>query len=653
MTTQPKLDTLIVTQPLNGLPRLCVHRIGEADATVSHPSCDLTIPLNEDREVTAVDVGTVGVTYADDTGRAYLTTITTTVRDNQADSASLLMGDRATVWVGSLVSALAVTGTQQLLTGDTDGLLKSFNINDDDNTSAPALIATADKSWLSLLPTGDGGRIAVAIDGTWACLNSEGALIVEGKLPVSRGVLLEAHYSMDHQLLVYRTCAGETHSVTSMDGHIEWQAYSLADRVPVRLPDSFRFAPVLTATHGVVLAFNEQGGSWMGVLSGAAIAVRQLAGWPAGTTTGVTPLDDRPVVLRLDRHGMVQAFGLEDDHWHLLDLAPPAKPVAGLWAAESGAWSHAVTELRQRDIDRWSVQAYDAHKEDRCPERDELIRLLSQTEGGAVRAALLQATCSKDSNRWHDAVAHLNHAVQACGGLFYEGVQQSLGHALCRIGDLPGLSVFSQDDWPDVFVAVPEGIASRCRDLSLSYLIDVNAPDPPEGCSWSEHALPALKRWGSPSPCWLGAEREPPLALRADDFKLLPQIMKVCGASHTALRVLPPDGALREHEGWVFSEAIGGGMHRQLIAWPERTHGVDCRLVLCWAVRAEHFASPSKWAAAWDAVHQFSWRDDMLHLVEIIHQSLAHRVVPDASLLDHDLHRDPKTNDTDPDQEAA
>ncbi|MFN3166997.1 MAG: hypothetical protein ACE37H_08030 [Phycisphaeraceae bacterium] len=583
--------------------------------------------------MTAVSVSPYGVAYADDTGRVYLIDVTEALSDAKTVDRPDI-GKRETVWVGSSVTALTVTETARLVSGDTDGRLISFTIDDLGQSLAPNLIASADKPWFTLLSAGRGEWVAIAIDGTWARLDRHSVLIGEGTLPVSRGMLIEAHCCADHELLVYRLASGGNDGGNGKRGDNGWQAWSFADRSPVPLPDVLRFAPALATTQRTVLAFNAQGGSWMGVPSGDGIASRQLKEWPVGHLSRVTPLDDRPVVARIDRNGAMQALSLEDDTWRQLDLPIPTVPVADLWTADPSAWSRVNAERQERKAAELSSQALTAQQQHRGPERDALLQRLDQMAGGRVRAALLRSRFAAEDGRWLDAVEELCNSVVRRGGLLHPQVQKQLGKLLWQIGDLPELSAFAPEYWPDIFNTSSEAVSQHCHAIDIPCLIDAYAPYPPEGCCWSELAWPALKRWGSPSPCWLGAEREPPLALYNGDQDLLPRVMTACGATQAPLRVLTPDGVLQDREGWVVSEPIGNGMHRQLAAWVERKHAGTSRLALRWAVWAERFASPSSWIVAWDAMHDRAWRDEHQHRIEVIHQAMTHGVVPDAAYME-------------------
>ena len=57
------------------------------------------------------------------------------------------------------------------------------------------------------------------------------------------------------------------------------------------------------------------------------------------------------------------------------------------------------------------------------------------------------------------------------------------------------------------------------------------------------------------------------------------------------------------------------------------------QLLLCWAIRAERFLSPRAWCNAWEAVYDHAWRQAHDHRIEIIHQALAHRIVPGNEVL--------------------
>lgn len=641
-----QLDTLIVTQPVADPNRFDVRQVVEA------PMSDMPLAAVMDARqglaVTCVDVGSHGVAYAEEAGRIHVHTTLSLLCNGKDTLSQRPVPRQQTFWAASLVTALAVAESQALC-GDQDGRLLSFICDDGKTNPEPELLVTASRPWLAILSTDEDGWLAINADGSWALLGPDGSIRSQGKLPMRAGQVDEAHYCPEHQTLFYRVASADTS--TNNASSTQWQAWSLADDQPLPLPDVIRFAPTLTATSAAVFGFNTQGGSWLGVPSGTGLEVQPLNGWPAGPDACVIPLDHRPVVMHLDLHGTLQAFDLRKNTWQRLELALPSQPVAAVWVARPGTWTSAHAHHQEREAVALAQESLNAHLEHREDERDALIAKLDQTPHGAVRADLLRARIAEEEGRRLDVAEELARAIMHATGKPQFAIQRRLVKTLWHIGGFSQQSILASILSSDA-CSVPgflDGIDRVISDPSTRYFIDAFAPQPPKDCDWSNLAWPALQRWGSPSPCWIGAEHEPPIELLHGDHQLLPDIMKACGASPASIHVLTPDGVLRECDAWVFSEPISHTTQRQLLAYvprpqkcprpnASRAFSMDWssggrRLLLCWAIRAEGFLPPTAWRDAWEAVHDHAWREAHEHRIEVIHQALAHRIVPGDEVL--------------------
>ena len=640
-----QLDTLIVTQPAADPDHLEVCRV--ADVPTSDTPLMSEIDLRQRTAITSIDIGTYGIAYADSISRVYVHPVASIMPAGEEVISQGVVHQKQTFWTASPVSALAVAESR-VLCGSQDGRLLGFSRDDQKGSQQPELIATGSSPWLALMPTDDDGWLAINHDGTWMLLDQNASLLTQGKLSVGDQQVDESHYCSKHQTLFYRV------TPTGRASGKQWRAWSLADDQPLPLPDAIRFAPTLVAISGAVLAFNTQSGSWLGVPSGTGLEVQPLSDWPAGPAARIIPLDEHPVVLHLDSQGTLRAFTRQENAWQPRDLTLPRQPVANIWVARPGTWAQVHTDHQKQEAIQIAQQALKAHLEHEEAERDSLLTQLDQIPHGASRANVLRARIAEGEGRYLDIVERLTQSAIHAGGTLHVAMQRRLGKTLWHIGGLSQLAAFSPTLWPDIYPPevspeapeIPDRLNQAVSAPTTPCFIDAFAPQPSEHCVWSEFAWSALKRWGSPGPCWIGANHQPPIDLLHGDHQLLPDIMKVCGGSSTPIQVLTPDGALTEHHAWVFSERISRNAHRQLLAYhcplnlqndPQglslgRGRG-GMQLLLCWAIRAERFLSPRAWCNAWEAVYDHAWRQAHDHRIEIIHQALAHRIVPGNEVL--------------------
>lgn len=649
MEKVPKqLDTLIVTQAVADPDHLEVSRA--TDVCTSDTPLLSDIDLGQGTAIACVDIGMHGIAYVDATDRIYVHPIAAIIPADQGASSQESAPRTQTFWAASTVTALAVSESC-VLCGCHDGRLIGFSREVQKNSLQPELLSNASSPWLALLPTDDSEWLAVNRDGAWALLDQHGSLLTQGKLPVGDDKVDEAHYCSKHQTLLYRIASADR-LPDSASGK-QWRAWSLAGDQPLPLPDAIRFAPTLTATSNAVLAYNTQGGSWMGMPFRTGFEVQPLSGWPAGPVARIIPLDERPVLLCLDPHGILQAFTLHENTWKPIDTALPSQPVDNVWVARPGTWAQVHTNHQKREAIQLAQQALQAHLENREADRGSLLTQLDQIPHGVSRANVLRVRIAEEEGRYLDVIEGLTRSVIHAGGNLHTAMQWRLGKTLWHIGALSQLSAFSPTLWPDIYNTpeapeIPDGLNQDVSPPTRPCFIDAFAPKPPQDCAWSELAWPALQRWGSLGPCWIGAEHAPPIDLLHGDHELLPDIMKACGGSPTPIHVLTPDGAITEHHAWAFSEPIGQNTHRHLLAYhsiprKSRNTSIGCsldwansgrQLMLCWAIQAERFLSPAAWCDAWEAIHDHAWREPHDHLIEVIHQALAHRIVPGNEMLD-------------------
>jgi hypothetical protein len=363
-------------------------------------------------------------------------------------------------------------------------------------------------------------------------------------------------------------------------------------------------------------------------------------------------LDEHPVILHLDPYGTLRVFTVQENMWQPRDVTLPPQPVVNVWVARPGTWAQLHTNHQKQEAIRFAQQALQAHLENREAERDSHLAHLDQIPHGASRANVLRTRIAEEQERYLDVVEGLAQSVIHAGGTLHIAMQKRVGKTLWRIGGLSQLTAFSPILWPDIYATpatpealeIPNGRSQAVSAPTTPCFIDVFSPGPPQECAWSVFAWPALHRWGSPGPCWIGAEHEPPIDLLHGDHELLPDIMQACSGSSTPIHVLTPDGALTEHHAWVFSERISHNAQRQLLAYHSPLNSENDphelslgrggkQLLLCWAIHAERFLSPAEWCDAWEALHDHPWREAHDHRIEIIHQSLAHRIVPGTEVL--------------------
>lgn len=613
----------------------------------------LSEPLMEG--LTAVTVTPHGLAFADRQGRVHLRAIDLL----DALSASRETASRQSLWSGSMVHAMYWSACGGLLTGDDHGRLLRWNTGQGEGADAPpALIATATKKWVAILPDGQDGALAVAADGRWVSVDATGQINRDGALPLpgSDLTLQRALFCRASQTLVYAACSTAFddvgHEIPYATTEVKriWSALNLNDGRPVALPQVIRYADTIVADANTLWAMNRQGISWSWGIGDE--QPFELRGWPTGPCLDPLLIEAYPTVARLGTDGQVDFLTIQSRVWTAQDPERfSSRMTSGIrrrgrmsrvWAGYAEVFKKSRQARRTERITDLQRRALTAHTRSDLADREDALNQMQSISAATRRVHALRTRFAVDAGDPLAALEHCREVITLSGGALPPVWCEQYLRLLWQTAALDELQVLR-----GYLRVVPAECSDYASDAHAfdNTLIDTCADHQARDAATAAMAWDRVRRWGTAGPYWIGSEHEPPVHLSDSDKQQLGLALIACGAEAIdAFAILPCTsvepaagsissigGTRVPSAGWVFSEPIANApMQRQLVCW--QLPGAGAPLACCWAIRSDRFASPDAWKVAAQAVKDPVWRSYCRRRFELALQAVACGVTPDTSM---------------------